>query len=174
MPFHAVRSIATRVWKQFGLEQVMSTSNEFMLFRFREEEGLNTVMERGPWMFGGKSIVLQQWNPHFLFDRNKITTLPVWIRLRGLPFPLWTRPGLSLAASMVGRPVACDEHTHFCTRLDYARICIEVDATQPYVFSFEMDTPLSDKPIRVEVEYEWRPTMVFFRVESKLMTGVHQ
>ncbi|KAJ6674430.1 hypothetical protein OIU85_010687 [Salix viminalis] len=136
----------------------MTTTNGFMLFRFKEEEGLHTVVERGPWMFGGKSIILQQWHPHFLFDRNKITSLPVWIRLRGLPFPLWNRAGLSLAASMVGRPIACDEHTHFCTRLDYARICVEVEASNSYVHSFEMDTPLSEVPIRVEVEYEWRPT----------------
>lgn len=158
LPFTAVRSIVNRVWKQFGLEQVMTTTNGFMLFRFKEEEGLHTVVERGPWMFGGKSIILQQWHPHFLFDRNKITSLPVWIRLRGLPFPLWNRAGLSLAASMVGRPIACDEHTHFCTRLDYARICVEVEASHSYVHSFEMDTPLSEVPIRVEVEYEWRPT----------------
>ncbi|KAJ6423793.1 hypothetical protein OIU84_024716 [Salix udensis] len=50
LPFTAVRSIVNRVWKQFGLEQVMTTTNGFMLFRFKEEEGLHTVVERGPWV----------------------------------------------------------------------------------------------------------------------------
>ncbi|KAJ6867749.1 hypothetical protein NC652_038827 [Populus alba x Populus x berolinensis] len=76
-------------------------------------------------MFGGKNIILQQWHPRFQFDKSKISTLPVWIRLHGLPFPLWSKQGLSLAASMVGRPLSCDESTHTCTRLEYARLCVE-------------------------------------------------
>ncbi|KAJ6293544.1 hypothetical protein OIU78_025495 [Salix suchowensis] len=54
-PFHAVRSIATRVCKDQGLEQVMSTSNDFLLFRFRAVDQPQAVLDRGPWIFGGKS-----------------------------------------------------------------------------------------------------------------------
>nr|TKS17236.1 hypothetical protein D5086_0000020670 [Populus alba] len=108
-------------------------------------------------MFGGKNIILQQWHPRFQFDKNKISTLPVWIRLHGLPFPLWSKQGLSLAASMVGRPLSCDELTYGCTRLEYARLCVEVDAAMPFVHSFDIDSPLSTTPITVTVEYEWKP-----------------
>ncbi|KAG5238005.1 proline-rich receptor protein [Salix suchowensis] len=135
----------------------MATSNGFLLFRFKTEEELQTVIGQGPWMFGGKNIVLQQWHPHFCFDKNKISSLPVWIRLRGLPFPLWTKQGLSQVASMVGKPLSCDEHTHECTRLDFARVCVEVDAALPFVHHFEIVCALSDNPIRIEVEYEWKP-----------------
>ncbi|KAJ6419697.1 hypothetical protein OIU84_029756 [Salix udensis] len=48
-------------------------------------------------------MILQQWSPRFQFHTCKISTLPVWIRLRGLPLPLCTK-GLSMAASMVGTP----------------------------------------------------------------------
>jgi len=109
-------------------------------------------------MFGGKNIVLQQWHPRMQFDKNKISTLPVWIRLHGLPFPLWSKQGLSLAASMVGRPLSCDESTYNCTRLEYARICVEIDASLPYIHGFDIDSPLSSEPIAIKVEYEWKPT----------------
>nr|TKS04165.1 hypothetical protein D5086_0000143660 [Populus alba] len=79
----------------------MTTANGFMIFRFNTEEKMQAVLEKGPWMFGGKNIILQQWHPRFQFDKNKISTLPVWIRLHGLPFPLWSKQGLSLAASML-------------------------------------------------------------------------
>lgn len=157
LPFHAVKSIATRVWKTQGLEQVLSTANGFILFRFREESQLLEILERGPWIFGGKSILLQQWHPRIYFDKSKISSIPVWIRLRGLPFPLWTKEGLSLAASMVGKPLSCDEHTFKCSRLDYARICVEVEAAHPYVHSFELESPTMEDPIQVSVEYEWKP-----------------
>ena len=77
MPYHAVNAIASRVWCQCGLESVMTTTNGFMIFRFNTEADMHGVLEKGPWMFGGKNIVLQQWHPHFNFDKSKISTLPV-------------------------------------------------------------------------------------------------
>ncbi|KAJ6333873.1 hypothetical protein OIU78_010890 [Salix suchowensis] len=121
MPFHAVQAIANRIWKANGLEKTMVMSNGFMIFRFSSETKIDEVLAEGPWMFGGKAIILQRWHPGFQFDKNKIKTIPVWARLQGLPFPLWNKQGLSLAASMVGRPVACDDATIQCSRLEFAR-----------------------------------------------------
>jgi len=158
MPYHAVNTIASRVWRKCGLENVTTTSNGFMIFRFTTEAEMHAVLEKGPWMFGGKNIVLQQWHPRFQFDKNNISTLPVWVRLHGLPFPLWSKQGLSMAASMVGRPLSCDESTYNCIRLDYALVCVEVDASLPYVHEFEIDSPLTSEPITVKVDYEWKPS----------------
>ncbi|KAJ6370628.1 hypothetical protein OIU76_028835, partial [Salix suchowensis] len=157
-PYHMVNSMATRVWKHLGLDHTMTTGDGFYLFRLRDEEAVQEVLDRGPWMFGGKSLVLQQWHPHFKFDKNQITTIPVWLRLRGLPFPLWTKAGLSLVASMVGRPLSCDESTFSCKRLEYARVCVEVDAAHPFVHNFELEIPQSSDTVRVDVEYEWKPS----------------
>ena len=157
MPYHAVNAIASRVWRQCGLENVMTTANGFMIFRFKTEEEMHAVMEKGPWMFGGKNIILQQWHPRYNFDKSKISTLLVWIRLHGLPFPLWSKQGLSLVASMVGRPLSCDELTYNCTRLEYARLCVEIDASLPVIKSFDIECPLSADPITVTVDYEWKP-----------------
>ena len=109
-------------------------------------------------MFGGKHIALQQWHPHFQFDRNNITTMPVRVRLYGLPFPLWSTEGLSKAASMVGRPLSCDEATFYGTRLDYARMCVEVTTGDEFVHQFELEMPSSTTPCMVRVDYEWKPT----------------
>ncbi|KAJ6724578.1 GLYCINE-RICH CELL WALL STRUCTURAL PROTEIN 1.8-LIKE [Salix viminalis] len=158
MPHHALQTIAMRVWKQHGLEKVISMANGFSIFQFSFEEQVQPVIEMGPWLFGGKNIILQKWHPRFIFDRNRISTLPVWVRLHGLPFPLWSKQGLSLAASMVGTPLSCDEQTFKGTRLEYARICVEIDASLPYVNKFEIDTPLSPVPATVEVTYEWKPS----------------
>ena len=158
MPYHIVNTIASRVWRKCGLEDVMTIANGYMLFCFKSEEEMQAVLEKGPWMFGGKTIILQQWHPRFCFDKSKITTLPVWIRIHGLPFPLWSKQGLSLDASMVGRPLSCDEQTYKCTRLEYARVCVEIDASLPFVHRYEIDSPLSSDPISIDVEYEWKPS----------------
>lgn len=59
---------------------------------------------------------------------------------------------------MVGRPLSCDELTYNCTRLEYARLCVEVDATMPFVHSFEIESPLFVAPLVVIVDYEWKPS----------------
>ncbi|KAJ6859667.1 hypothetical protein NC651_036069 [Populus alba x Populus x berolinensis] len=86
---------------------------------------------------------------------NKITKLPVWIQIYDLPFPLWTKEGLSEVASMVGQPLSCDELTLGCKRLDYARLCVEVDASLPFVHKFELE--FSNTIREVHVNYEWKP-----------------
>jgi len=58
---------------------------------------------------------------------------------------------------MVGRPLSCDELTYNCTRPEYARLCVEVDAALPFIHNFEIESPLFTAPITVTVEYEWKP-----------------
>ncbi|KAG5222436.1 DUF4283 domain-containing protein [Salix suchowensis] len=158
LPYYAVNLIARKVWGPHGLEQVLTMEDSFLIFRFKTEESVLEVMEKGPWMFGGKNIILQKWTPQFQFDRSKIGHVSVWIRLRGLPLPLWTRQGLSMAASMVGKPQSCDGQTITCKRLDYARLCVELDARLPFIHHFEVESPLTQEPVKVNVEYEWKPS----------------
>ncbi|KAJ6319644.1 hypothetical protein OIU78_015121 [Salix suchowensis] len=158
IPYHAVNLIARKVWDSYGLEQVLTVADGFYIFRFKSEEEVLEIIEKGPWMFGGKNIILQKWTPQFQFDRSKINHVSVWIRLRGLPLPLWTKQGLSMAASMVGKPQSCDEQTINCKRLDFARLCVELDASVPFIRQFEVESPLSTVPVKVTVEYEWKPS----------------
>ncbi|KAJ6735585.1 hypothetical protein OIU85_017871 [Salix viminalis] len=138
--------------------QVLTMEDSFLIFRFKTEESVLEVMEKGPWMFGGKNIILQKWTPQFQFDRSKIGHVLVRIRLRGLPLPLWTRQGPSMAATMVGKPQSCDGQTITCKRLDYARLCVELDARLPFIHHFEVESPLTQEPVKVNVEYEWKPS----------------
>jgi len=62
-----------------------------------------------------------------------------------------------MAASMMGRPLSYDELTFNCPRLEYARLCVELDASIPLVHQFVIESPLLDELIKVEVEYEWKP-----------------
>lgn len=85
MPFYTVKAIANRIWSHHGLEHT-SASYGFFLFRFRDEENIRDILEQGPWMFGGKAFILQQWSASFAFNRNSITKVPVWAKLHGLLF----------------------------------------------------------------------------------------
>ncbi|KAJ8761969.1 hypothetical protein K2173_006571 [Erythroxylum novogranatense] len=158
MPFPAMQILARRAWKTLGLEDVISAGTGFFLFRFHSEEALQAILEQGPWGFGRKFIVLQQWHPHVVYDKSRVSKVPVWIRLHNLPFPLWNERCLGLVASRIGRPILCDRHTSDMTRLAFARLCVELSAADEPISEFEIACRrLSDKPIRVRVKYEWIP-----------------
>ncbi|KAJ6292968.1 hypothetical protein OIU78_025028 [Salix suchowensis] len=100
--YHAVNTIARKAWGSHGLEHVLTLGDGFLIFCFNKEASVTELIEKGPWMFGGKNIILQKWTPKFQFDRSKISIVSVWIRLKGLPLPLWTKQGLSFG-SQYGR-----------------------------------------------------------------------
>jgi hypothetical protein len=77
LPFYAVQSIANRIWKSHGLEKNNGVVKWFHGIWFSSVTQMEEVLARGPWMFGGKTILLQQWQSGFKFDRNKIKTIPV-------------------------------------------------------------------------------------------------
>lgn len=155
MSFLATKSIAFRVWRTYGLVSVLSSGNYFF-FRFQDDAGVHSVLTDGPWLFGGKHILLQEWSSYLTSDDTKITKVPVWIRLYGLPFMLMSHEGMGFAASVVGRPLTCDQSTYELTRLDYVRVCVELDAERPPLHKFHLQLP-GHVPLAVEVEYEWKP-----------------
>jgi len=63
-----------------------------------------------------------------------------------------------MTASMVRRSLAYDEHTLSGTRLDYARVCVDLDASLPMVHVFQLRCRLSTKSIIITIDYEWKPT----------------
>jgi len=56
---------------------------------------------------------------------------------------------------MVGQPLSCDELTLGCKRLDYAQLCVEVNASLPFVHKFKLEFSTTIR--EVHVNYEWKP-----------------
>lgn len=138
------------------MEIVTSMANGFMVFKFKTEEGLLKIIDKGHGCLEGSTLSCTN-DTLILCLTKKITKITVWIWLHGLPFPLWSRKVLSMAASMMCRPLSYDELTFNCPHIEYARLCVELDASTPLVHQFDIESPLSDELVKVEVEYEWKP-----------------
>ncbi|KAL2246342.1 UNVERIFIED_CONTAM: hypothetical protein Sindi_2902400 [Sesamum indicum] len=66
----------------------------------------------------------------------------------------------STVASGVGKPLYPDAITRACTRLDFARVCVMIDATQKlhkHIIVMAPDEEGGETPCKVDVEYEWLP-----------------
>ena len=62
LPLHVVRSIVDRLWGKHGIPEISTTDGMF-IFRFRDREARDWVLENGPWYFAGKLMILRMWKP---------------------------------------------------------------------------------------------------------------
>ncbi|KAJ6725290.1 hypothetical protein OIU85_023140 [Salix viminalis] len=99
-------------------------------------------------------IASRVWRSHGLEDVRTTAAGSIIFRFKTVD----QMKGLSLVVSKVRRPLACDEATFICSRLDFARVCVEIDAASPFIHNFSVLTPLSKDPLNIEVEFEWKPT----------------
>ncbi|KAL0294271.1 UNVERIFIED_CONTAM: hypothetical protein Sradi_6896000 [Sesamum radiatum] len=121
---------------------------------------MEEVIEGGPWLFHGQTIVLQKWEPGMVLRKLQHTQVPAWIKMRHLPVELWTPEGLSVVASGIGKPLYPDSITRACTRLDFARVCIMLDITSTLPKHVVIMVPKEDgseSACKVDIEYEWLP-----------------
>ncbi|GJX49554.1 ATPase, F1/V1/A1 complex, alpha/beta subunit [Tanacetum coccineum] len=66
-------------------------------YELREIDGLNHVLENGPWMV--------------IIDRREPEVLPCWIKLCNVPMEAWTVKGINAIASGLGKPLIMDKTT---------------------------------------------------------------
>ncbi|XP_020700569.1 uncharacterized protein LOC110112623 [Dendrobium catenatum] len=65
--------------------------------------------------------------------------------------------GISRIASKIGIPLAVDVLTAQKTRLTFARVCIQVDASATY--PEEIPISIEDDVFSLKIQYEWKPTV---------------
>ncbi|KAF7140158.1 hypothetical protein RHSIM_Rhsim06G0120300 [Rhododendron simsii] len=90
------------------------------------------------------------------FVKDQLVKIPIWVQFFNVPLEYWTAAGLSYVASAIGRPLYADSVTAKCKRLNYARVCVEIEvgATLPFSFDLRFD---NGKEVEIKVKYRWKP-----------------
>ena len=165
LSFSAVRSIAKSIWTKDGLLDVLSYKKGYFLFRFASEAGMKSILERGPWLFAGRYLVLMKWRQGLALSKAMLHYIPVWAQFYNIPIELWIEKGLSLIASAIGKPLYADSATEARSRVNFARICVEVEAGHPLVEEFDVEMIGEDGSstlVPIRVSYQWKSTSCSF------------
>lgn len=73
LSFKAANSITDKIWGKYGLIDVLSNEEGFYFFQFDKTGAYREVLEAGPWHFGGRLIMLKQWQPQNVFTERPVT-----------------------------------------------------------------------------------------------------
>ncbi|KAJ9544701.1 hypothetical protein OSB04_024408 [Centaurea solstitialis] len=158
--FPFVQYHARRMWKKYGLTDVILNDQGYFFFKFNSDQGLNFVFENGPWLFNGMPIFIQRWQPGLCFDKPDLQTVPLWVNIYGLPLDVWDYEIISRIASVVGEPVSVDRYTdEMCEtksgRANFARVLVNVSAD--YELPSYIDAIILGKLRKFKTEFLWKP-----------------
>ncbi|GJS09090.1 zinc knuckle CX2CX4HX4C containing protein [Tanacetum coccineum] len=165
LAFPLVENYVKNTWAKFGLKRIQ-LHEEFFLFQFNTKEGMDSVMEHGPWLIRRMPLMLNIWTPNTVLKKEEVKHAPLWVKLHHIPIVAYSEVGLSLISTQLGKTIMMDSYTsNMCLsswgRSTYARILIEVSAENELMESLVIVIPLSNGKghtlATIKVEYEWQP-----------------
>ncbi|GJY92279.1 hypothetical protein Tco_0508061 [Tanacetum coccineum] len=166
LAFLVVQNYVNNTWGKFGLQKVMRNDDGVFMFKFASEEGLEQVLQRGPWMIRKSPVILTKWFSSLSLKKGKVMSVPVWVKLHGVPILAYSEDGLSLIATQIGKPLLLDAFTSsMCvesrSQINFARAFIEVSSESELKSKVTMAILNEEgdgytKEV-IRVEYEWKP-----------------
>ncbi|GJU83307.1 RNA-directed DNA polymerase, eukaryota, reverse transcriptase zinc-binding domain protein [Tanacetum coccineum] len=157
-----------RMWSKFGFKDIVDCNNGVFFMKFHHEDGLNQVVNSGPWMVNRKPLVVQNWSVDLNLDNTELDRIPLWVKLCNVPLKTWTVNGISALASRLGKPLVMDSVTaNKCKQgigmVRYARVLIEVSAKKTLANDVEIVYKNAEGMVQCKktdkVEYDWKPPM---------------
>nr|GEX52239.1 hypothetical protein [Tanacetum cinerariifolium] len=180
LAYPLVENYVKNAWAKYGLRRVQ-LHEEFFLFQFETKDGMESVMENGPWLIQLVLLILNVQTPNTVLKKDVIKHAPVWVKMHLVPTVAYSEIGLSLITTQIGKPIMLDTYTsNMCLnslgQSTYAKALIEVATDTKLKESMIIAIPLSNKEghtfSTVDIEYEWTPPrcetcMIFDHVSDK-------
>ncbi|GJW77233.1 RNA-directed DNA polymerase, eukaryota, reverse transcriptase zinc-binding domain protein [Tanacetum coccineum] len=98
-------------------------------------DGLDAMLENGPWFIQNNMLILKKWHPDENLLKEDVSTIPVWVKLYGVPVTAFSEDGLSGIA----------------TKLADMELKDNIVVVMPKI------TREGHYTCNVSVEYEWKP-----------------
>ncbi|GKD46736.1 hypothetical protein Tco_1271381 [Tanacetum coccineum] len=166
--FPLVKNYVTNTWSKFGFEKVMSDADGLFYFKFASLNGLEQVLEQGPWLIRNIPLILTKWSPNMSLSKDEVTRVPIWVKFHKVPVVAYSKDGLSLIATQVGTPIMLDAFTSaMCVdtwgRIGFEKALIKVSTDKELKQEVIIAVPNIDKEgedhtlVKIKVEYEWKP-----------------
>nr|TKS17480.1 hypothetical protein D5086_0000013040 [Populus alba] len=152
--FKALNGIISTVWKTEATLTIHETG--WLIYRFKTEEEKLAVLRGGPYLVYGRPLVLRPMSKFFDFSSEEMSRVPVWVKFPCLPLCCWSPICLSKIASVIGKPIQCDQLTSNLSRMSYARVLIEIDLLEELRHSVEISLP-DGLALHQKVVYESLP-----------------
>ncbi|CAH9134929.1 unnamed protein product [Cuscuta epithymum] len=118
--------------------KLLQHSRGWFVFQFKTDEDRTRVLLDGPYDVAGRMLMLKELSEGFSFEDEEFLKVPLWVKFPRYPMECWNEEKINIVASKVAQPIYTDGVTNEKTKLDYARVLIEVDISKPPPLSVKM------------------------------------
>ncbi|XP_060200722.1 uncharacterized protein LOC132628988 [Lycium barbarum] len=146
----------TRNWNIVAFPEVYYHDEGCYIVKFQSPEDRYEIMFAGPYTMNSIPLVLQFWTPEFDFHEEYPRTMPLWVKFPTLPMIYWGPRTLGNIGSRLGNPLFADECTAKQSKVSYARVLVDMDATQKLPKEVQI-VDSKGNSFRQDVVYEWCP-----------------
>ncbi|PWA75859.1 hypothetical protein CTI12_AA238320 [Artemisia annua] len=164
MSYREISGHLRRMWRPYHVDEILVNECGLHFIKFKSDEGLNYVLENGPWLVDGKPFFVQKWEAGLCMVKPEPSKVPIWVKIYNVPLEAWNTEGISSIASSVGNPIIMDRITaSMCLRAygraSFARVLVEVDASRELAESIEICYNKLGKSMNLRVGYDWKPPL---------------
>lgn len=156
----SIHAMVNRIWTQAKGSpriDVQFIEKNTVLFRIENTQTRSRVLHRKYWHIADIPLVVNDWSPETASAQPDLSVMPMWIDLRGVPSNLFPLKGLRCLSRADGKFVKLHPNTERCTRLDVARVLVEVNLHKALTENISfLDNSGND--VSVEVVYPWLPS----------------
>ncbi|CAI0403560.1 unnamed protein product, partial [Linum tenue] len=110
----------------------------YYIVRFTSGIDYERAVTGGPWLLGDHYLTVHTWNKHFNPYEHEISSTLVWARRLDIPAQYFNTDAVMKIGKRIGRPLRVDQAPSTGARLDYARVCVEVDLSKPLLSQFRI------------------------------------
>lgn len=157
-----LHNIVNGIWsKQYRDIAVSKMEGFSFLFRIPNAATRNRVINQKLWQIEGQTMFVDKWEPGIVPSKPELTSAPIWLELRKVPFQFFNEDGLERIAGLVGEPRFLHPATANKTNLEVAKVFTIIDPRKPLpeAVNVQFDSGVIS---RVLVSSPWMPPVCGF------------
>lgn len=154
-----IHATIKRIWaspKGGSKIDVQFIEKNTVLFRIDNSQMRARVIQRKYWHIADIPLVVNVLSPESALNPPDLSSMPLWVDLRGVPNNLYSHKGLKCLSKAIGKFVKLHPTTEKCVRLDVARVLVKVNLHQELVEKISFQDKEGNLR-EIEVAYPWLP-----------------
>ncbi|KFK36090.1 hypothetical protein AALP_AA4G076100 [Arabis alpina] len=152
-----IHNIVNGIWsKQHRDISVSKVEGHSFLFRIPNKLTRNRVISQRLWQIERQTMFVAHWEPGVILANPELTSAPIWLELRKVPFQFFHEEGLERIAGLVGDPKFLHPSTANKTNLEVAKVFTIIDPRKPLPEAANVQFE-SREIARVLVSSPWMP-----------------
>lgn len=153
-----IHVIVNKIWnlgdKSIRVD-VFSVNETTVKFRIRNASARLRALRRGMWNICEIPMVVSKWTPFVEEAQPAIRSMPMWVKIKNVPYSMFTWKGISFLASPIGHPIRLHRDTELVTSFEEAKVFVDVDLSKELPKSYYFN--IKGEEVNVTFEYPWLP-----------------